>query len=231
MRDAKGFTLIEIMFALLTAGFMAVSLALPVYLDHVDKAKERVCISNRRVVEHAEELYFFDNGTRSSSFQELVDRGYLKEKVECPAGGIYAWMPGEADYIYLTCSLHGATIEKLTPLGSTFKDITAGFIDLLRGYKDLNGKYPDGNWKKTLKTIGFDPEDWENGVNGIKYRPAGGVLNLLPDENYVFSVIDSKGKRREPGRIIYSLENDTSYYGKDKKGKEIDISTFDVQEK
>ncbi|MGB2601745.1 MAG: prepilin-type N-terminal cleavage/methylation domain-containing protein [Candidatus Omnitrophota bacterium] len=232
----KGFTLIEIVVVAGVIGLVAANLAVPAYLTHIETARKKVCIENRRVTEHAEQRYFLDIGKYSSSLQDLVDKGYIKVLSECPSGGIYAWSPYLQDdsgyHTVLACSVHGSLVERLTILGSNFSEISEGFAGLFKDYYDENGEYPGGSAKKVFQALGLDFNNWTTGIGGIKYQALkDGILKISKDKGYVFYVTDSSGKQRSPSSLLYSADDETWYYGKVNPGREVDIDTFKVVEK
>lgn len=214
---------------------LAANMAVPAFLNHVETAKKNICIENRKVVEHAEDRYFFDKGEHSASLQELVDEGYMKKETGCPSGGVYAWVPSPgSDPLYQTqlgCSVHSIFTEEDTGTEPAFGETAGSFIDLLKKYFDENGSYPKGGWKKTAEALGLDPDDWESGIDGAVYRPKGDVLEIEPDKGYVFYIYDLSGEEQDPDKLIYSAEEDVWYYDKIKQGKEVDIDTLRIEEK
>ncbi|MFH1877777.1 MAG: hypothetical protein ABH883_03120 [Candidatus Omnitrophota bacterium] len=119
-RGAKGFTLIEIAI-ILTAISILLTIAVSNYADRIKTANKALCAETCRVVEQAEQRYAASEGTHSLSFQDLVDKGYIKAFPRCPSGGVYAWAAFPAtssDYrTVLGCSLHSAPAAEDTAKG------------------------------------------------------------------------------------------------------------------
>ena len=183
------------------------------------------------------------------SLQQLIDEGYLHSGINCPLGGEYVLIPAESvasEYPVVACSLHYVPEllsepepkpkpKPLTSLGSSFKEITHGMIDLIEKYYRENGKYPRSWGDYRFTDIGLDPNEWTQGHNGIIYSPVGNRVAIKPDEGYTFYVTDLKGKERELSwtykwNIVYSVETNQWYYHTIAKGKAIDISTLEVKE-
>lgn len=124
--------------------------------------------------------------------------------------------------------------NKLTGLGSTFKEISTGFINLMQDYYDAKGKYPRIWGDYVYTDIGLNPADWANSVEGIIYKPGGKVLRLRPEEGCTFYMQDLSGEERELSSrlnwdLVYSMEDKTWYYHIVEKGNEIDISSLQVK--
>jgi general secretion pathway protein G len=108
----KAFTFVELVMVLSVLGIIAANLAVPAYLNHLDDAREKICIDNRRVIDQATSRYVFDTGTQPDTLGVLVDNGYVKRVPECPSGGIYAWTSDAATgEITSVCSLHSFAEE------------------------------------------------------------------------------------------------------------------------
>ncbi|MBW2038436.1 MAG: prepilin-type N-terminal cleavage/methylation domain-containing protein [Deltaproteobacteria bacterium] len=126
--------------------------------------------------------------------------------------------------------------KPLTSLGSTFKEISTGMIDLIEGFYKKRGRYPRSWGDYRFTDIGLDPDEWSKGYNGIIYSPVGNRMQIKPEEGCTFYVTDLKGKERRlpwsyKWNLVYSVENKQWYYHSTKKGNEIDISTLRVIQK
>ena len=91
IRQCKGgFTLIEIMIAVLIIGVL-LSLAMPVFAKARDNARTKSCVKNLRQIDQAKVQAALDLGVAEGaplSFETLVP-DYLKSQPVCPAGGTY----------------------------------------------------------------------------------------------------------------------------------------------
>jgi len=233
MKHKRGFAIIEIIIMAGIIGLLSATLALPAYMEHMESARARTCAANRRSIEHAEQMFLLDREEHSENIQQLVDEGYLDRAPVCPSGGAYAWEPaGDIGYHSTCgCSEHGIGIQgdDLTPLGSTFGQISTGFSDLITAYNDTYGKYPPGNWKKSLTALGLVVNDWKKDIEGIKYRPSGKNLKIQPGKGYTFTVNDASGAQvpaKQSKTLVYSTTKETWYYGKAQKGREINIDSL-----
>ena len=95
----QGFTLLELMITLLIAGIL-LSIAIPNYLAHKEKAYKAQCESNRYNIELEERAYYIEYHKPS-----LV----IDEKYKCLSGGVYVWLvsdPENSEYPKVGCSVH-----------------------------------------------------------------------------------------------------------------------------
>jgi type II secretory pathway pseudopilin PulG len=63
------------------------------------------CLNNLRTYQDVLEQYAFESSQYPSDINDLVTQGYLKELIQCPVGGAYAWSVsnGNQDY-HLVCN-------------------------------------------------------------------------------------------------------------------------------
>jgi type II secretion system protein G len=80
---ARGFTLIELLVVMAIIGLLA-SVAVPRYVDGVDRAREAALKSSLATVRDAIDQYAADQGRYPDTLQELVRARYLREQPEDP---------------------------------------------------------------------------------------------------------------------------------------------------
>ncbi len=235
LTQRRGLFLIELMIVLLIVGLIFSNLFIPSALRHRQTAEAVTCQQARKQIQEAELLYFADQKEHSRNFQDLVDRGYLRSIPSCPSQGIYAWFPYlENDARFQTvvgCSIHTQP-EMLTSLGTTFGEISAGFINLINDYFSRYGRYPRSGWRRALLDLGLEINEWRDGINGIIYRPRGSTLRIQPDQGYMFHIKRVVGGQtitvQSNQRLIYSAPNDTWYFRNTNPANQVDISTLIV---
>ncbi len=76
-RRSHGFTLIELLVVLAIVAVM-LTLAVPRYLQHVERSKQAVLRENLKVTREVIDRYYGDKGRYPDSLQELVDQRYLR---------------------------------------------------------------------------------------------------------------------------------------------------------
>lgn len=82
----KGFTVIELLATLTLISLLAGMVALK-YQGVVEAGKVKMCKNNLSMLNHAAELYYETEGQYPSGQQDLKDKGYIKEVVNCPVDG------------------------------------------------------------------------------------------------------------------------------------------------
>lgn len=200
--NKKAFTVIEIMIgvviiALLAAGMMTVNV-----LRARQNAESSLCMRNRILIEQAEVRYFTDRGAHSENMQNLVDEGYFVEVPECPAKGIYAWVPeseGSASYqAQIGCSIHGATVSLEDGVVYDFNEGDADGWDEVRGryWEVKDGKYYAGREGKgsgehrsffgdeswTDYAVSVDAELFQGQGYGVYFR----AQDFISLDSYIF---------------------------------------------
>jgi competence protein ComGC len=247
----------ELVMVVTMVGVLA-SIAIPSYMNYIEKARSTQCHVDRGEVQNIIVQYHHNHSdTELQSLQQLVDEGYLHSGSNCPLGGEYVLISTESvasAYPVVACSMHYVpellseptpepapeptpvptpkpTPKPLTSLGSSFTEITQGMIDLVEKFYKANGKYPKKGKKRRFTDIGLDTNEWQNAINGVQYIPYGNRILIKPGAGYTFSVTDQKGKEltvSKNKKLIYSVINKQWYYNNIKKGKEVDISTLQV---
>ena len=84
--NEKGFTLIELMVAVLIIGIL-VAVAIPVFGSTADGAKDTTCIGNLRTISGALAQYNAEHGTSSATLDQLVNAYWLFDPPTDPHQG------------------------------------------------------------------------------------------------------------------------------------------------
>jgi len=77
LKQARGFTLIELLVVLAIIGTL-LTLAVPSYIQHLDRSREVVLQENLSVMRQAIEQYRADTGTWPPSLETLAEKRYLR---------------------------------------------------------------------------------------------------------------------------------------------------------
>ena len=91
------------------------------------------------------------------------------------------------------------------------------------------------NWGEFAYTdLGLDPQDWQDPIAHIYYKPGGSLFRLRPEEGYVFVVNDINGNSRTLSYslnwdLLYNAVDDKWYYHSISEANVIDISTLEVK--
>lgn len=154
-KNDHGFTLLEIMVVLAIIGAL-ISIALPYYAAHREKAMAVACAANRHHAEMDEAAHNLAHGAPGLT----IDPRY-----RCPAGGELVWIisdPAQAGYPRLGCSLHyfpantGETAVK-TLFSSTFDDME-GLTPLIGKWMVESGALVTQS--KGERRLAFGEDDW-----------------------------------------------------------------------
>ncbi len=212
-RDNQGFTLVELM-VVIGVVMALLSIAVPVMLPYVDRARATACLSERYNTEHAESTYVMEKNGPSSTFSDLVGSGLLTHEPTCASGGVYVWLQRTPTPI-LGCSLHYATILA----GETANVLFSSNFDNMDNLKSLMGTWNINNGSLTSTSTGesrlaFGDNSWTdyeikvsadltkgNGY-GIYYR-ADGNPNIT---GYIFQYDPGLGNKFLVRKVIAGQE-------------------------
>ncbi len=119
-----------------------------------------------------------------------------------------------------------------TPLGSTFSEISNAMIDRILDYYRKHNRWPRSWGDFAFTDLGLDPKYWQNGFNGIIYKPVGNRLAITPDKGYTFIVQDINGNQitlpsSRNWSLLYNMQTGTWHYH-NLNGPQLNISTLQV---
>lgn len=125
-----------------------------------------------------------------------------------------------------------AIAASLTPLGSTFTDISNNMINLIMNFYRKNNYWPRSWGDFAYTDLGLKPEDWRNGVNGIIYKPVGNRVAITPASGYTFVVNDVNGNQLTmPSSYNWSLVHNMqtgTWHHKSITGPQLNIASLQV---
>jgi prepilin-type N-terminal cleavage/methylation domain-containing protein len=237
MKRRGGFTLIELIVVIAILAILA-AIAIPSVAGMTDRAKLSADKGTIATLNSVTPVFRISAG-QSDPFKEeisksgelmqcLVDEGYLSEVVlPQTKNATFTW-----DFANQSWRLYVAeTPVSLTPLGSTFEEISPAMISLIIKKFESSGKY-GRNWGDYSYTdLGLDPADWQAPVMHIYYKPGGSNLRIRPEEGYDLIVMDMLGnpktlKSSYNWDLIYSDVNKKWYFHTISDENAIDITTL-----
>ncbi len=143
-----------------------------------------------------------------------------------PAGKAYTYDPDAGTFL--------ESSAPLTPLGSTFTEISGNFIGLIQDFYDANGYWPRSWGDYRYTDIGLDPDTW-NGVpyEGIVYGAGGSRISIKPDAGWRFTALGLDGNTRVltaglNWNLWYDMNTSAWYYHSITPAEMIDISTLQI---
>lgn len=88
---SRGFTMIELIVVMAVIGLL-LSIAVPRYMDSLDRGKEQVLLHNIAQVRAAIDKYYGDRGTYPDRLEDLVTYRYLRAVPANPFTGLADWV-------------------------------------------------------------------------------------------------------------------------------------------
>ncbi len=234
--SANGFTLVELLVTLAIIGILAGITATGVR-SIMDRARLISDQANLEVLNTVTDYYavaenkqgevFGSSSSDNEKLLLLVDEGYLSAlPVARQAGLAFTWDEGQDIW-----SMGEATA--LTPLGSTFAEISRGLIELVEAFYLANGHYPRSWGSFAFTDLGLDASDFDEPIGHISYRPNGWRLGIRPEDGYQFTVQSVDGltltlTSQLNWNLWYDFDTEAWYYHTIAIQNQIDISTFEV---
>jgi prepilin-type N-terminal cleavage/methylation domain-containing protein len=238
-KNKAGFSLAELI-VVVAVLLILIIVAVPSTLNHIDTAKLTADQAAVKILNNATSGYkldisysdpFKDESESSDDLMQiLANEGYLSGIViPQTENAVFTW-----DYKLQIWQMYiNETPVALSPLGSTFEEISSNMISIISQGYEINNHYGRTWGDYAYTDIGLDPQDWKYPVLHIYYKPSGANLKICPEEGYSFEVYDFSGekltlKSSYGWYLIYNDVNKKWYYHTISTGNEIDITTLAV---
>lgn len=239
-QNRHGFTLVEIIVVIVIIAILA-AVAIPALTGYIDKSHRAEDLISVRTLNMGTQLYsineqipmerVFDvDATNLDRQNTLLDGAYIEE--------IMVAKSKDADFLWEDSSkvwyLSGSSIP-LTPLGSTFEEITPQMIDLLKNFPGFPNKTASTWGDRQYTDIGLVPEVWEDQpINHIIYKPVGNRLTIKPEDGYSFHFRFINGDSgnvtsRSNHVLAYDLKKEIWFHKSIDSGLEVDIDSLIVK--
>ncbi len=118
----RGFTLVELVVVMALIGLL-LSLAVPNYLESLDRGREQVLVHNQAQLRKAIDQFFADRGTYPDRLDDLVEQRYLRSLPANPFSGQADW-----ELVSPPAGAKGQVYDVLPPHGWRQKDAGGGLV-------------------------------------------------------------------------------------------------------
>lgn len=237
----SGFTLVEILVVIIIISILSVTISFA-YSHVIEKAKSNADESSVHTLNVATGVYKFSSlnsadtadvfagiATDAQRIQALIDSNSLLSKVTPQQKNAqFCWLiPDQLWSLKLQ-----SDEPPLTPLGSTFQEISTAMIDLIIQRFEETGGYGRTWGDHRYTDIGLNPDDWKGSpINHISYVPSGGTLRIDVEDGYSLFIDDINGVKREltgtsNWSLIYNNANTSWYFHSIKPENKVLIETI-----
>ncbi len=236
----RGFGISELLIVLVVIGILSSAYLLS-FADVTDNVKSKADEANLRTLNSAtkifKELYpsrnydiFYGTYSNSARMQLLVESDCLVSK-SAPEqkNATFIWSIPKQEWILVLSKAE----PPLSPLGSSFEEISSEMIDLITQFYIDHGSYPR-NWGEfKYSDIGLTSSDWDEPIDHIYYAPAGSLIRIRPEEGYSFTFEFGSGASGElegdsNWDLIYNDKDKKWYFHSIEPANEIKIETLSV---
>lgn len=194
----NGLTLIELLITIVVigiiGGFSAVQVSKIIENAQLNADKNQVFTLNTATNYYAmaEDIDEFhaDDLTDQGRIELLYNLGFTDKLVETTTE--------DALFIYnfdtreWSLSIDNEIVQ-LTPFGNDSESIISTFLTTVSSHYDETDSYGRSWGDYRYTDYGLDPDDWDEPVDHMYYRPSGNKFYITPEDNYSFTVYNDSG--------------------------------------
>jgi prepilin-type N-terminal cleavage/methylation domain-containing protein len=192
-KGKNGFTLAELMVVVAVIGIL-VAIAVPVYTSNTEASKIATDEANLATLNSVTGIYRFSNtivdgdifqsiNSDEERMQQLVEAGLLTKAINPVQEEVeFNW---DISLQIWKMEAKGSNAP-LSPLGSTFTEISTNMIALMQKFNAANGDYARTWGDFQFTDLGLDPTFWQDPIDHIYYKPVGERLQITPEQGYNF---------------------------------------------
>ncbi len=242
MRISKqnGVTMIELLIVLFVVAIIA-GISIPIIQQIVETTRLNADYATVKQLNTSRRLQRLSN-TSNDPFNDpladsemllawLFDEGYINTPAIAQSkNAAFVWDPDNMSWFL---AISGEYLP-LTPYGSSFEEIVPRIIEDISLFHQENNRYPRSWGDYRYTDLGLNPEDWQDPVLHIHYRPSGQYLFLRPEDGFSFTVWNDDNemfymKSTYNWNIIYNHVDDTWYFHTVEENNIINIETLVVE--
>ena len=233
-----GLTLVELLISIVVIGIIGGFSAVQVS-NIIDNTQLKVDKAQVFTLNTATNFYAMDedmdvlndiNLSDESRIQLLYDMGYTDKLIEAKTdNAIYTYNFDTREWSLVVDN----EVVQLTPFGNEKEDIISTFITTVNTYYEENGSYGRSWGDYRYTDLGLDPEDWDEPVDHIYYRPSGSRFFITPEENYSFTIYNDDGddfylNSNYNWSIIYDFITEEWYFHSIDPDNLVNINTLEI---
>ena len=218
----KGLTLVELLISIVVigiiGGFSAVQVSKIIENTQLNADKSQVFTLNTATNYYAmaEDIDDFNDIdlTDQGRIELLYNLGFTDKLVEAKTDdALYSYNFDTREWSLVVDD----EVVQLTPYGNDSVTIVSSFITTINTHYNETGSYGRSWGDYRYTDYGLDPDDWDEPVDHMYYRPSGNKFYITPEDNYSFTVYNDAGDRfylddSYNWSIIYDFTSDAWYF-------------------
>lgn len=200
MRNIKGVTIVELLIVIVVMGVISAFAVVSIskILTSVNRNVDELTVDSLNVATSYYSFYnierpiFQEESTDAEKISLLYTEGYMDKLATTKSeNASFEW---DEETLVWRLNIDG-TVISLSPYGDTYLEIAPKIIIDMQNKLNSTGSY-GRSWGDYVYTdIGLDPDDWDEPILHIKYRPNGSKLIMELESGYECTVYNNSGDR------------------------------------